>query len=61
MHETNEVTRARDKAIAMAIVDGLKDQHISVSQAQDILYLAQDLIREKSNEQALSDMLKTMV
>ena len=45
----------------MAIVDGLKDQHISVSEAQDILYLAQDLIREQSNKQALTDMLKTMV
>jgi len=57
----DEVIRARNKAIAMAIVDGLKDQHISVSEAQDILYLAQDLIREQSNKQALTDMLKTMV
>ena len=57
----DEVIRARDKAIAMAIVDGLKDQHISVSEAQDILYLAQDLIREQSNKQALTDMLKTMI
>ena len=57
----DEVIRARTKAIAMAIVDGLKDQHISVSEAQDILYLAQDLIREQSNKQALTDMLKTMI
>lgn len=57
----DEVIRARNKAIAMAIVDGLKDQHISVSEAQDILYLAQDLIREQSNKQALTDMLKTMI
>lgn len=57
----DEAIRARNKAIAMAIVDGLKDQHISVSEAQDILYLAQDLIREQSNKQALTDMLKTMI
>lgn len=57
----DEVTRARDKAIAMAIVDGLKEQHISVSEAQEILYLAEDLIRESQNKQSLTDMLKTML
>lgn len=56
----DEVSRARDKAIAMAIVDGLKEQHISVSEAQEILYLAQDLIRESQNKQSLTDMLKSM-
>ena len=30
----DEVSRARDEAIARAIVDGLKEQHISVSEAQ---------------------------
>lgn len=57
----DEVSRARNKAIAMAIIDGLKDQHISTSEAQDILYLAQDMIRESQNKQSLSDMLKTMI
>lgn len=57
----DEVLRARDKAIAMAIVDGLKEQHISVSEAQEILYLAQDLIRESQNKQSLTDMLKSML
>ena len=57
----DEVSRARDKAIAMAIVDGLKEQHISVSEAQEILYLAQDLIRESQNKQSLTDMLKSML
>ena len=59
--DEDKVTRARDEAIAKSIVDGLKEQHISVSEAQDILYIAQDLIREKSSKQALSDMLKTMI
>lgn len=57
----DEVSRARDKAIAMAIVDGLKEQHISVLEAQEILYLAQDLIRESQNKQSLTDMLKSML
>lgn len=57
----DEVSRARDKVIAMAIVDGLKEQHISVSEAQEILYLAQDLIRESQNKQSLTDMLKSML
>lgn len=57
----DEVSRARDKAIAMAIVDGLKEQHISVSEAQEILYLTQDLIRESQNKQSLTDMLKSML
>ena len=57
----DEVSRARDKAIAMAIVDGLKEQHINVSEAQEILYLAQDLIRESQNKQSLTDMLKSML
>ena len=57
----DEVSRARDKAIAMAIVDGLKEQHISVSEAQEILYLAQDLIRESQNKQSLTDMLKSVL
>ncbi len=57
----DEVSRASDKAIAMAIVDGLKEQHISVSEAQEILYLAQDLIRESQNKQSLTDMLKSML
>lgn len=57
----DEVSRARNKAIAMAIVDGLKEQHISVSEAQEILYLAQDLIRESQNKQSLTDMLKSML
>lgn len=57
----DEVSRTRDKAIAMAIVDGLKEQHISVSEAQEILYLAQDLIRESQNKQSLTDMLKSML
>ncbi|MBP3898223.1 MAG: hypothetical protein J6D57_10410 [Mogibacterium sp.] len=57
----DEVSRARDKAIAMAVVDGLKEQHISVSEAQEILYLAQDLIRESQNKQSLTDMLKSML
>lgn len=57
----DEVSRARDEAIARAIVDGLKEQHISVSEAQEILYLAQDLIRESQNKQSLTDMLKSML
>ena len=57
----DEASRARDKAIAMAIVDGLKEQHISVSEAQEILYLAQDLIRVSQNKQSLTDMLKSML
>lgn len=57
----DEVSRARDKAIAMAIVDGLKEQHISVSEAQEILYIARDLIRESQNKQSLTDMLKSML
>ena len=57
----DEVSRARDKAIAMAIVDGLKEQHISVSETQEILYLAQDLIRESQNKQSLTDMLNSML
>ena len=57
----DEVSRARDEAIARAIVDGLKEQHISVSEAQGILYLAQDLIRESQNKQSLTDMLKSML
>lgn len=57
----DEVTRTRDEAIARAIVDGLKEQHISVSEAQEILYLAQDLIRESQNKQSLTDMLKSML
>lgn len=57
----DEVTRARDEAIARAIVDGLKEQHISVSEAQEILYLAQDLIRESQNKQSITDMLKSML
>lgn len=57
----DEVSRARNKAIAMAIVDGLKEQHISVSEAQEILYFAQDLIRESQNKQSLTDMLKSML
>lgn len=57
----DEVSRTRDKAIAMAIVDGLKEQHISVSEAQEILYLAQDLIIESQNKQSLTDMLKSML
>ena len=57
----DEVSRARDKAIAMAIVDGLKEQHISVSEAQEIIYLARDLIRESQNKQSLTDMLKSML
>ena len=57
----DEVSRARDEAIARAIVDGLKEQHISVSEAQEILYLAKDLIRESQNKQSLTDMLKSML
>lgn len=57
----DEVSRARDEAIARAIVDGLKEQHISVSEAQGILYLAKDLIRESQNKQSLTDMLKSML
>lgn len=57
----DEVITARNKAIAMAIIDGLEEQHISVRDAQEILYQAQDLIREKSNTQALSDMLHKML
>lgn len=57
----DEVSRTRDKAIAMAIVDGLKEQHISVSEAQEILYLAQELIRESQSKQSLTDMLKSML
>lgn len=57
----DEVSRARDKAIAMAIVDGLKEQHIRVQEAQEILYLAQDLIRESQNKQSLTDMLKSIL
>ena len=57
----DEVSRARDEAIARAIVDGLKEQHISVSEAQEILYLAHDLIRESHNKQSLTDMLKSML
>ena len=57
----DEVSRARDEAIARAIVEGLKEQHISVSEVQGILYLAQDLIRESQNKQSLTDMLKTML
>lgn len=57
----DEVSRARDEAIARAIVDGLKEQHISVSEAQGILYIAQDLIRESQNKQSLTDMLKSML
>ena len=57
----DEVSRARDEAIARAIVEGLKEQHISVSEAQEILYLAQDLIRESQNKQSLTDMLKSML
>lgn len=57
----DEVSRARDEAIARAIVEGLKEQHISVSEAQGILYLAQDLIRESQNKQSLTDMLKSML
>ena len=57
----DEVSRARDEAIARAIVDGLKEQHISVSEAQEILYLAQDLIRVSQNKQSLTDMLKSML
>lgn len=57
----DEVSRARDEAIARAIVEGLKEQHISVSEAQEILYLAQDLIREGQNKQSLTDMLKSML
>lgn len=60
-NDEDGVIRARDEAIAKSIVDGLKEQHISVSETQDILYIAQDLIREKSSKQALSDMLKNMV
>lgn len=60
-NDEDGVIRARDEAIAKSIVDGLKEQNISVSEAQDILYIAQDLIREKSSKQALSDMLKTMI
>lgn len=56
-----EIYSARNKAIAMAIIDGLKDQHLSVSDTQEILYCAQDLIRKQSEKQALSDMLKTIV
>lgn len=57
----DEVSRARDEAIARAIVDELKEQHISVSEAQEILYIAQDLIRESQNKQSLTDMLKSML
>ena len=57
----DEVSRARDEALARAIVDGLKEQHISVSEAQEILYLAQDLIRVSQNKQSLTDMLKSML
>lgn len=57
----DEVTRARDKAVAMAIIDGLKEQHISTGEAQEILYIAQDLIRESQNKQSLTDMLKSML
>ena len=60
-NDEDGVIRARDEAIAKSIVDGLKEQNISVSEAQNILYIAQNLIREKSNKQALSDMLKTMI
>lgn len=60
-NDEDGVIRARDEAIAKSIIDGLKEQHISVSEAQNILYIAQDLIREKSSKQALSDMLKNMV
>lgn len=60
-NDEDGVIRARDEAIAKSIVDGLKEQNISVSEAQDILYIAQDLIRKKSNKQALSDMLKNMI
>ena len=57
----DEVSRARDEAIARAIVDGLKEQGLSVSEAQGILYIAQDLIRESQNKQSLTDMLKSML
>ena len=56
-----EIYSARNKAIAMAVIDGLKDQHISVSDTREILYCAQDLIREQSEKQDLKDMLKTML
>lgn len=57
----DEIYSARNKAIAMAIVDGLKEQNFTVSEAREILYCAQDLIREQSEKQDLKDMLKTML
>lgn len=56
-----EIYSAKNKAIAMGIIDGLKDQNISVSDAREILYCAQDLIREQGEKQDLKDMLKTML
>ena len=56
-----EIYSAQNKAIAMAIIDGLKDQNISVSDSREILYCAQDLIREQSEKQDLKDMLKKML
>lgn len=56
-----EIYSARNKAIAMAIIDGLKDQQINVSDSREILYCAQNLIREQSEKQDLKDMLKKML
>lgn len=56
----DQVREARNDTIAKAIVDGLAGQNISVSESSDILYRAQDMVRGKSQNQALSDLLKAM-
>lgn len=51
---------ARNEAIARGIIEGLTSQNVTISDARDILYKAEDMLREESEKQALSDMLKNL-
>jgi hypothetical protein len=58
--ERDEVKNARNEAVARGIIEGLTSQNVTISDARDILYKTEGMLREESEKQALSDMLKNL-
>ncbi len=58
--EIDGVTNARNEAIARSIIEGLSSQNITVEEAQNILYKAQDIIYQEKGKMAISTLLNNL-
>ena len=58
--ETDGAKNARNEAIARGIIEGLISQNVTVNDAENILYAAQNMLRKENEKQALSDMLRSL-